>query len=57
MEDGARALERLREISDQVVELTRNLPFFPTNRSVIDDLERERKEITARYIREAPPYP
>jgi uncharacterized protein involved in exopolysaccharide biosynthesis len=55
--EGEKGLLRLRSISDQIRELKANLPYFPTNQSYIDDLERERKELIGRYVRAAPPYP
>lgn len=51
--DGEKAWLRLTAISDQIRTLKTNLPYFPTNRSIIDDLEKERKELTKRYIRAA----
>lgn len=49
--EGEAVERRLRQISDQVVALRRNLLTYPVNQVMIDQLNRERQMLMFKYIR------
>lgn len=55
--ERSNALERMKEISDQLYSLRLHLPDYPANQYVIENLLQERAELMKKYIHAVSAYP